>query len=216
MQQLFINNHSSDKITLFFSGWGMDETPFKEILPDNEDYMICFDYRDLSFNESLLKSYKTIKVVAWSMGVWIASKVLATSTDSIAESIAFNGTTFPIDDEKGIPKNIYNGTLQSLSTITLDKFVRRMCGGKNEHYNHFKAHQPKRDIKSLKEELEAIQSFYTTFGTPNFYWNKAFVGLQDLIFPYQNQLNAWRNTQKITINASHYDVGILKSLVTNG
>lgn len=36
------------------------------------DYMICYDYRTLDFDTSILEQYRQVNVVAWSMGVWAA------------------------------------------------------------------------------------------------------------------------------------------------
>ena len=113
---------------LFFAGWGMDETPFMHNLPPNKDLIICYDYRSLDFDSTLLSTYEGIYVVAWSMGVWAASQVLPDSNLPLKQSIAINGTPFPIDDMRGIPPAIFEGTLNNLNEATLQKFRRRMCG----------------------------------------------------------------------------------------
>ena len=77
---------------LFFAGWGMDETPFMHNLPPNKDLIICYDYRSLDFDSTLLSTYDGIYVVAWSMGVWAASQVLPDSNLPLKQSIAINGT----------------------------------------------------------------------------------------------------------------------------
>ena len=73
---------------LFFAGWGMDETPFMHNLPPNKDLIICYDYRSLDFDSTLLSTYEGIYVVAWSMGVWAASQVLPDSNLPLKQSIA--------------------------------------------------------------------------------------------------------------------------------
>ena len=47
---------------LFFAGWGMDETPFMHNLPPNKDLIICYDYRSLDFDSTLLSTYEGIYV----------------------------------------------------------------------------------------------------------------------------------------------------------
>lgn len=38
--------------------------------------MLCYDYRTLEFDASLLKEYREINVIGWSMGVWAATQVM--------------------------------------------------------------------------------------------------------------------------------------------
>ena len=61
------------RLLLFFAGWGMDETPFLQIRPTDTDWMVCYDYRSLEFDTDLLQEYSEIRLIAWSMGIWVAS-----------------------------------------------------------------------------------------------------------------------------------------------
>lgn len=56
------------------------------------DYMICYDYRTLDFDTSILEQYRQVNVVAWSMGVWAAPIALASVPKEKLLLIAFNGT----------------------------------------------------------------------------------------------------------------------------
>ena len=94
--------------------------------PDS-DYMLCYDYRTLDFDASLLTEYTDIRVVGWSMGVWAATRVMARTPLSVSRRIAINGTPFPIDETCGIPPAIFQGTLDGLTDVSLHKFLRRMC-----------------------------------------------------------------------------------------
>lgn len=134
----------------------MDETPFIHYLPQHRDLIICYDYRSLDFDKTLLSTYTQIQVVAWSMGVWAASQVLQGSNLPITQSIAINGTPFPIDDARGIPPIIFEGTLNNLSEATLQKFRRRMCGSGSD-FKAFCEIAPQRTVEELKEELAAIR-----------------------------------------------------------
>ena len=75
MQQVFIIKQNNPNLLLFFAGWGMDVHPFEHFRPAHHDFLICYDYRSLHFDVSLLNGYKQIDVVAWSMGVWAATQV---------------------------------------------------------------------------------------------------------------------------------------------
>lgn len=120
------------------------------------DLMICYDYRSLDFDFTQLQSYRSITVVAWSMGVRMADIVLSRVTDlPITQRIAINGTPYPIDEERGIAPVIFNGTLNGLNEQSLLKFYRRMCGSAKA-YQQFLPHAAQRSVDDLKEELAAI------------------------------------------------------------
>lgn len=76
MKQTFIIRNNGKHLLLFFAGWGMDETPFRHIHPAECDWMICYDYRSLEFDTTLIQAYSKITLIAWSMGVWAASQVM--------------------------------------------------------------------------------------------------------------------------------------------
>ena len=107
-------------MTLFFAGWGMDECPFMDYCPENSDLLVCYDYRSLDFDFTLLQGYQEIRLIAWSMGVWAASMVLQDMDLPICESVALNGTVTPVDDLKGISQQVFEGTLEGLNEGTLE------------------------------------------------------------------------------------------------
>ena len=100
------------------------------------------------FDSNLIGNYKSIDVIAWSMGVWAASQAIGSMGLEVNSAIAINGTTHPIDDSKGIPQAIFQGTLDGLNDATLKKFQRRMCGS-TESYKLFIEVAPHRKKKSL-------------------------------------------------------------------
>ena len=62
------------KLLLLFSGWSASPEAFRhlETEPDT-DLWICYDYRDALFPMEELSAYQQICLVAWSLGVWVAS-----------------------------------------------------------------------------------------------------------------------------------------------
>ena len=179
------------RLLLFFAGWGMDEHPFLQYAPQDSDLMICYDYRTLDFDTSLLTGYAVIDVVAWSMGVWVASQVLSNVSLPIRRRIAINGTPFLIDEKRGIPPAIFMGTLKGLNEVTLRKFQRRMCTDGNA-FTRFQLTSPQRGIEELKEELVAVAGQYRTLPAGTFTWEQAIIGENDRIFPPANQRTAWK------------------------
>lgn len=160
MKQVYIIKKNNPKLLLFFAGWAADETPFKQYCPQGMDYMICYDYRTLDFDTSILEQYRQVNVVAWSMGVWAAPIALASVPKEKLLLIAFNGTITPIGDTDGIPEKTFRDTLSGLTPASLQKFMRRMCKDSNA-YKAFLAITPRRDFNEIKEELELIEKKYT-------------------------------------------------------
>lgn len=102
MKQVFIKKEGNPRLLLFFAGWGSDENLFHRPVAEGYDYLLCFDYRTLDFDYSLLDGYREIRLLAWSMGVWVAGQILSGRTCPWKMKLAVNGTSFPIDDQRGI------------------------------------------------------------------------------------------------------------------
>lgn len=211
MKQIYIIHEHHPRLLLFFAGWGADETPFKDYHPKNSDFMICYDYRSLEFDQSGMDEYKEINVVGWSMGVWAASQTLPHLLLAIANSVAINGTPYPIDEQKGIPPAIFRGTLDGLTGASLHKFLRRMCADSTA-FKAFLQITPRRPLEELREELERIEESISIdpaaakCGVAPFHWQQAIVGSNDRIIPPANQQQAWeeRDTPIIQTDDAHY------------
>ena len=65
MIQKFLIKNNHPHLILFFAGWGMDETPFQQIHSSDCDWMICYDYRSLDFDDTLIQKYSHILTIAW-------------------------------------------------------------------------------------------------------------------------------------------------------
>lgn len=205
MKQTFIQQTGSPCLLLFFAGWGMDETPFRNVRPQGCDFMICYDYRNLDFNPHPLSPYREIHLMAWSMGVWAASQVMQNHELPITQSVAINGTPYPVDETRGIAPSVFEGTLEGLNETTLQKFRRRMCGSATI-YKAFEKMAPQRSVEELKEELAAIGQQCRSLPPSSFSWDKAVIGEADRIFLPENQSRAWQNTptQVKYVDGAHY------------
>ena len=60
MKHYFIQQKHLPRLTLFFAGWGMDECPFMDYCPENSDLLVCYDYRSLDFDFTLLQGYQAV------------------------------------------------------------------------------------------------------------------------------------------------------------
>ena len=211
MKQIYIIHERHPHLLLFFAGWAADETPFKHYRPQNMDYIICYDYRMLDFDVTPLRDYTEIHVVGWSMGVWAASRVLPTSGLNIASSTALNGTPFPIDERRGIPPAIYQGTLDGLTGASLHKFLRRMCAD-SATFRDFLSRTPRRPLEEIRDELACIARLNASFPISTLTWTKAIVGHNDRIIPPANQLTAWHelDTPILETDDAHYQETLFK------
>ena len=201
-KQINIQESPTKELTLFFAGWGMDETPFSNIKSSNNDVIIVYDYRfnngDFTMLESLLKPYTSINVIAWSMGVWGATKAFANMPSLISRvksSLAINGTLIPTDSSRGIPLEIYNKTIDNLPQ-GLPSFNLRMCGGRGAlaEYNNIAS---KRDSEEIISELKEIRDNALTPECINelknsIVWNRVIIADRDLIIPTANQDSFWK------------------------
>ena len=202
MKLQLIQHNASPRLLLIFAGWGMDPRPFSQLKVEDYDIAIVWDYTDEDLDTTILKEYSEVVILAWSMGVFEASRVLPTLQLPVTLTIAVNGTMTPVNNTTGIPVNIFNATLSTLSEASLRKFQRRMCGSA-EAMDSFLLNAPVRDIASLQSELQAIGNRATQELSPISDWDVAVISLRDMIFPANSQKMAWKDTSTIILDAPH-------------
>ena len=145
-----IINKLSPSLILCLAGWSTSPELFRHLeVPEQTDLWIAYDYRTLAFEETFA-SYKEVHLVAWSLGVWVATRLWA-GHRSFTTATALNGTPFPMHDTLGIPTAIFEGTLHHISEEGMRRFNRRMCGDK-ETFNRYSELSP-RPLEEIKEEL---------------------------------------------------------------
>ena len=179
--------------------------------------MICYDYRSLEFDTTLIQAYSKITLIAWSMGVWAASQVMKQYPSlPVSQSTAINGTLYPIHETEGITPSVFEGTLQGLNEQTLLKFQRRMCGSAAD-YKVFQTMAPKRPVEELKEELAAIRQQYLSSLPSEFVWQTAIIGDNDRIFLPDHQEQAWRNKADslLHVEAARYQQELFNEVIMN-
>lgn len=211
MKQIYLINKHHPRLLLFFTGWAADETPFRPYRPQGMDYIICYDYRTLDFNATPLYNYTEVHVVGWSMGVWAASHVLPAAGLNLVSCTALNGTPYPIDERRGIPPDIYQGTFDGLTGASIHKFLRRMCADSTA-FRQFLERTPRRPLDEIRDELACIARLDTALPAPSLTWIEAVVGRNDRIIPPVNQLNAWHElgTPVLETDDAHYQESLFK------
>lgn len=202
-QALTSHNSANHRLILLFAGWAMDAKPFAHLSRPGYDVMVVWDYRDDTFDHSLIDGYDEIAVVAWSYGVRPANDTLAGRGLPVSATIAVNGTLYPVDDRRGIPRRIFGLTRRSLSDRALDTFYRRMFAN-NASYERFAATRPDRTVADVSDELGAFAREYDA-PAEELQWNHILVGTRDAIIDSRNQLEAW-GADRCTLlsEAPHY------------
>lgn len=212
MNSQFLHKKNNQAVILFFNGWGMDEHAIQHVKPIHADILMLNDYRSLSFDESCLKNYKTIYVIAWSLGVWVANVWMQQSKQKIDRSIAINGTCMPINSGFGIAPDVFQATIDNWTIAGRNKFQLRMFKDRSI-YSANEDKLPHRSLENQKEELIFLQQIIQQPHVGTYEWNKIFIGMDDLIIPASNQSLFWKDKNKhISITSMpHYPFLELKS-----
>lgn len=190
MEYHWLNRDGNKRAIMIFAGWGCHAAIFTGLTKPGYDIVVLWDYRNESFDSSIMAGYEEIFLIAWSMGVFEAQRVLSAADLPIYGKLAVNGTSQPISDSFGIPEDIFNGTLSGLNGATLKKFHIRMCGGMRR-YEEVKESLSLRPLGELIEELRLIGERAAQPLVGEWHWSRAIVGAKDAIFPPANQLNSW-------------------------
>jgi len=207
MKTYIRRREKNDKLVVMFGGWGTDENFFAPFCGEDFDFILFSNY---SADEPLvlpeMKTYKKIALIGWSLGVW-AAEYLSEKTGIKADvTIAVNGTPIPADDKYGIPVNVFEGTLNNITEVNMEKFYLRMFGDKKT-YDLNKDKVPLRSIKSLHDELRWMYNRMMEQTKPGFRWDYAVTSENDRVFPKDNMLEYWKkqkSTRHITVQMPHY------------
>ena len=167
----------------------MDETIVSHLNGEDYNVIVFYDYNDLNIDIDL-SNYSEKHLIAWSMGVMIATLF---EFGKLNSSTAICGTPLTIDDNYGIPERIYNLTIRGFSETSSQKFMERMFIEKPDIKTF-----SNRTFESKLSELKQMLSY-----KPNesFKYTKAIVADSDKIIPTKNQLNYWKNP--IIIKSGH-------------
>ncbi|GAF04460.1 pimeloyl-ACP methyl esterase BioG family protein [Saccharicrinis fermentans] len=181
-----------ENVILFFNGWGMDHSAVDHMQSDHYDLVEFNDYRTIDFNECEYSHYEKIYVVAWSLGVWVASFIFNRSSLAISKAVAINGTPHPINAKEGIRPSVFEGTLKGWNKSNRELFLMRTIGAKSKYEAHATIFG-KRTIENQKEELASLYKQINVHKDFEFKFNTAIIGNDDAIFTAQNQVNYWQS-----------------------
>lgn len=181
------------KLILFFNGWGVPKEIFKFLAWDD------FEVRIIDLEEEvdlqILEKYEEIDVIAWSFGVYNASKQLGGLKNiSLNKVVAINGSTKAIHRRYGISPMIFDRTLKNLD---IDRYLEFM---KNTGL----------DILDVKDEeiIEKYRKILAEFGEnyqeiPSIF-EYSLISTKDRIFPSRSLMNYYKETEYKLIEEEHY------------
>lgn len=181
MKYKWLNINQNNKVIVFFNGWGMDESVVYHLDFSDYDVLMFYDYNNLdtNFDFNSLDKYKNKSLIAWSMGVMVATLF----NQKYTSATAINGTLKPIDNKFGIPQKIYDLTIKGFNEKGAQRFIKSMF---NEN---IKLPQISRDIENQKSELSALKNYTAN---SNFKYNRIILSDNDKIIPTKNQIAFWR------------------------
>ncbi|RDU59624.1 pimeloyl-ACP methyl esterase BioG family protein [Helicobacter marmotae] len=178
MKTHFLHHASQNKdLILFFAGFASHPSHFAH-LSSQCSVLMVYDYTQFSFDENVLKDFENITLIAFSMGVCVASKLLKNTNinTKIKQKIAINGTNFGIDKQKGIHPVLFMQTMKSFNLSDFKKalFGRHLIKAKDFVF---------KEEESLKKELESLFEFVKKQDERDFVWDKIYASCEDKIFP---------------------------------
>ncbi len=194
-----ICRHSPERpLVLFFLGYAFRPESIAHLDSGLYDLSAVYDYRNLDFDKSFLENGREIILVAHSMGVWAANRVL--KNIPLQQAIAINGTPFGIHEKFGIPPEAFKRTIDHFDF----ELFRKWCFlSESSKVNFPFAENPKEELCALYEaSFEKVEA--------NIRWDKAIVSKKDLVFP--PTASACFECPVKTISAPHYPFFKLSSL----
>lgn len=203
--KLIAASHKTDRLIIFFAGWGMDWRPFTHLAPERADVLFLYDYRDLTLPADVCaygEKYTHIDIAAWSFGVWVCARLHA-QLPRPQQCVAIAGTLRPCDETFGITPRMLMLTEEKFSDITREKFVQRMCGDADT-YARYCAIAPQRTLEEQKEELRYLIETMTHEPTPENIYTHALICTQDVIIPSARQKAFWQTEAHTEVTAPHF------------
>lgn len=204
------------RLILIFTGWSSGPELFRNVdLPD-WDVAVAHSFDGTGFDNSLLNRYTTVYLFAWSLGVYAADVLL--DLGRITAAFALNGSVNPVSDSQGIPESVFIGTADNLSSRNLSKFRRRMMPDAESFRRLFPDTEDDDTVVRLAAELYSIhERAYGTVRSPRINWTRAYIGMNDRIFPPENLLRAWNGVDVVKSNDSHFmDIpAIIRSVIAD-
>lgn len=197
------------KLLVFFGGFACDDGIMRLLrLPDNCDVLMLCDYENLECEldlESVADGYGRVGIVAWSFGLGVAEH-FPRLMSAAGVKVALCSSPCPIDDERGISRELFRKTLDNLDEAGLAKFFRRVCGFDGA----FGVSGRMRPAERLRRELEFLGSILDGKSFDASHWTWALGGRRDRIFYPRNLERAWGG-RLILAGDAHFDIRLFEA-----
>ena len=193
----FFTDKNSDKLLIFFTGWGCDEYEFEHVETDC-DVLTFYDYTDLDYNFDFSK-YTEVNMLSFSAGVFVGS--IFKHNFKINKKIAVGGNPYLFDEQLGLSESMQK-YLYNLTEDECDDFARNYLVKTEEEYGNF--HPAKRTLESCQIEFDELKKIYKReFNSIKDSYDIALIGAEDPIFNPEKQKEYYGKRCKIVQNARH-------------
>lgn len=203
MKLSWLNNSGNESLIVFFSGWSVEPEHLGFLRTDGFDVAMLHSYDSFEMPAIDMEKYKNVTVIAYSLGVFIASVSLLENKFA-KEYFAINGTAEPVDNSFGIRKMVFEKTLSNLSIETFDQFQKNMFDNDADFLRFSSSFKVTKTIAELKKELEFIGDSSKIKTGDALMFKKAAISTNDRIFPPRNQSEFWKNFKNETIGSGHF------------
>ena len=197
----------SPNLILFCNGWGMDHHPLSPLESGGYDVLVLSDYSafELPIDLGVLtEDYQEINLICWSFGVWAGANLFAECQSVFSRRIGVNGTLRPIDDQFGIPHQLFDATLAHFSVSVRERFYQRMCRFDGV-YDQFMQNQPRRRLEDQENELRVLAEMVARRIPEDPFYDAVIVASRDYIVATAHQFAFWKERCPIVrIESCHY------------
>ncbi|HDZ5085760.1 TPA: DUF452 family protein [Campylobacter jejuni] len=180
--EILCKNPSSKELIVVFGGFASHPSHFLHLKSD-KNVILFYDYENFDLNFDF-KAFDELVLIAFSMGVCVANKLL--KDINFKQKISINGTNLGIDKQKGIHPTIFKKTMKNFK---LENFKEALF---KEHKNLAKDFIFK-DEKALQIELERLFDFALIKQEENLLWDKVYSSKEDEIFAPNALKNSFKN-----------------------
>lgn len=196
MKAQWLSQTGRPELLLFFNGWGMDSRPVAHLRSSVYDVLELHAYASRTLPPEAAAAwprYNRVRVVAWSLGVWLAHAVRDQLPPQADLALAVNGTLQPVDAGLGIAPAIFQHTLETWSPDVRRQFYANMFSRPDEAEG-FLTRAPERDVEDQRLELQWLQAEIKRGPEPSGResFAAALISRRDLIMPAKHQLRFWR------------------------
>ncbi len=189
MNRVWLRRAGESRLLIFFNGWSCDAGCLRHLQSGAFDVLAVYDYTEPGELASAVAGYESVALAAWSLGVWAAAECFENTGIKFTSALAINGTLFPVDDARGIPVAVFDGTLDHWDDGRVrKKFAFRMGGGAGSPLSPESARPP----EEQRNELAALRRrILARSAPPRNLFDRAVIGARDRIFPPGAQRAAW-------------------------